>query len=103
MVVVVGNGQQGKAEIPAALAVAVPYDMDKGGNPMVVVCYASKNKEKYDKRKGKVERLNTRAAVVLMLEGPAQGEQRKVDYKALEVWPCNSPTQQKNNLLAACL
>ena len=38
------------------------------------MCYASKNKEKYDKRKAKVERLNTRAAVPLMLEGPAQGE-----------------------------
>ena len=23
-----------------------------------------------------------------MLEGPAQGEKRKVEYKALEVWTC---------------
>ncbi len=37
MVVVVGKGQQVKAEIPAALAVAVPYKMDKGGNPMAGV------------------------------------------------------------------
>ena len=53
---------------------------------------ALKNKGKYDKRKAKVERLNVRAAIVTILEGPAQGEKRKVDYKALEVWPCNSPT-----------
>ena len=52
-----------------------------------------KNKDKYDKRKAKVERLNVRAAVVTMLEGPAQGEKRNVNYKALEVWPCNSPTK----------
>ena len=85
-VVAEGKGQQGKAERPAALAVAAPYKMDKGGNHMVVggtvIRYALNNKEKYDKRKAKVERLNTRAAVVLMLEGPAQGEKRKVDYNA---------------------
>ena len=47
------------------------------------MCYASKNNENYDKRKAKVERLSTRAAVVLILEGQAQGENRKVEYKAL--------------------
>ena len=58
--------------------------------------YALKKKDKYDARKAKAERLNVRAAVALMLEGPAQGEKRKVDYKAREVWPCNSPTQKAN-------
>ena len=38
--------------------------------------------KKSDKRKPNVERLNARAAVALMLEGPAQGEKRKVEYKA---------------------
>ena len=55
-----------------------------------------KNKGKYDKRKAKVKRLNVRAAVATSLESPAQGEKRKVDYKALEVWPCSSPTQHKS-------
>ena len=57
-VVVEGRGQQGKAERPAALAAAAPYNMDKGGNPMVVgdtvMCYATKQKDKYDKRMAKV-------------------------------------------------
>ena len=53
------------------------------------MCYALKNKEKCDKRKAKVERLNARAAAALMLEGPAQGEKRKMEYKALEVWTSN--------------
>ena len=92
--VVEGKGQQGKAERPAALAAAAPYKMDKGGNPTVVggtvMRYASKNKEKWDNRKAKVERLNTRAAVVLMLKGPVQGEKRKVEYKALEDWTLNN-------------
>ena len=48
-----------------------------------------KKKDKYDKRKANVERLNTRAAVALMLEGPAQSEKRKVEYKALDVWTSN--------------
>ena len=45
--------------------------------------YASKSKDKYDKRKAKVEHLNVRAAVATMLEGAAQGQNRKVDYEAL--------------------
>ena len=49
-----------------------------------VMCYAVKQKDKYDKRKAKVERLNTHQAVITMLEGLAQGENRKVDYKWLE-------------------
>ena len=28
-----------------------------------------------------------------MLEGAAQGDKRKADYKSLEVWPCNSLTK----------
>ena len=55
-----------------------------------------KDKDKYDKRKANVERLNVRAAVVTILEGPAQGEKRKVNYKALEVWPCSAPTSKYN-------
>ena len=55
---------------------------------------ALKNNDKCDKRKAKVERLNVRAAVVTILEGPAPGEKRKVDYKALEIWPCSSPTEE---------
>jgi hypothetical protein len=48
------------------------------------MCYAAKQKDKYDRRKAKVERLNTHQAVITMLEGLAQGEKRKVDYKWLE-------------------
>ena len=43
--------------------------------------------DKYDKRMAKVERLNTNQAVVTILEGLAQGEKRKVEYKWLEIWP----------------
>ena len=52
-----------------------------------VMCYATKQKDKYDKRMAKVERLNTNQAVITMLEGLAQGEKRKVEYKWLELWP----------------
>ena len=34
-----------------------------------VMCYATKQKDKYDKRKAKVERLNTSQAVITMHEG----------------------------------
>ena len=51
-----------------------------------VMCYATKQKDKHDKRKAKVERLNTHQAVITMLEGLAQGEKRKVEYKWLELW-----------------
>ena len=57
--------------------------MDKDGHPMVVgdtaMCYATKQKDKYDRRKAKVERFSARQAVITMLEGLAQGEKRKVD------------------------
>ena len=73
--------------------------MDNDGSPIVVLDTVMrddlKNKDKYDKRKAKVEHLSVRAAVVTILEGPAQGEKRKVEYKALEVCPCNSPTKQQ--------
>ena len=58
---------------------------------MVVVdtgmCYATKQRDKYDKRMAKVERLNTNQAVVTIFEGLAQGEKRKVEYRWLELWP----------------
>jgi hypothetical protein len=55
-----------------------------------VMCYATKQKGKYDKRKGNVERLNSTQAVITMLEGSAQGEKRKVEYKWLELWPSSN-------------
>ena len=51
------------------------------------MCYATKQKDKYDKRMAKVERLNTNQAVVTILEGLAQGEKREVEYRWLELWP----------------
>jgi len=51
------------------------------------MCYAMKQKDKYDNRVAKVERLNTDRAVVTILEGLAQGEKRKVEYRLLELWP----------------
>ena len=43
-----------------------------GRHPMVVggtvMCYAAKQKDKCDKRKAKVERLNTTQAVATMLD-----------------------------------
>ena len=65
------------------------------------MCYASKNKEKYDKRKANVERLNARSAVVLILKIPAQGVKRKVDYKALEDWTLNTQTSRSRCFLGA--
>ena len=71
--------------------------MDKDGQPMVVgdtvMRYAAKQKDKYDKRKAKVERLNTHQAVITMLEGLAQGEKRKVEYKWLELWSSSKKKQ----------
>ncbi len=65
------------------------------------MCDDLKNKDKYDKRKAKVERLNVRAAVVTILEGPAEGEKRNVDYKALLSGP--EIRQRKNNSQAVFL
>ena len=91
-----GKGQGGKEKVAAALAAKTSgkidnksnVNMDKDGQPMVVgdtvMCYATKQKDKYDRRKAKVERLSTTQAVITMLEGLAQGEKRKVDYKWLE-------------------
>ena len=66
-----GKGQRGKAETASALAAQASVKMDKDGNPMVVLdtvmCHDLKNKDKYDKRKANVERLNVRAAVVTIL------------------------------------
>ena len=90
-VAVEGKGQQGKAKSAARRPTRWTRSVERD----TVMRYALKNKDKYDKRKAKVERLNARAAVALMLEGPAQGEKRNMDYKALDVWPCNSPTQQQ--------
>ena len=70
-----GNGQGGKEKAAAALAAKSSGKMDKDGRPMVagdtVMCYATKQKDKYDKRRAKVERLNTTQAVIAMLEGLA--------------------------------
>ena len=55
-----------------------------------VMCYAAKQKDKYDRRKAKVERLNTHQAVITMSEGLAQGEKRKVDYKGLDHWSAST-------------
>ena len=60
-----------------------------------------KNNDKYDERKAKVERLSVRAVVVASLEGPAPGEKRKADYKALEVWRCNSPAKIAGGVVLA--
>ena len=85
-----GDGQGSKEKVAAALAAKWSGKIDnksnvkrdKDGHPMVVgdtvMCYATKQKDKYDKRVAKVERLNTDRAVVTILEGPAQGEKRKV-------------------------
>jgi len=91
-----GKGHGGKEKVAAALAANLSgkidnklnVKVDKHGHPMVVgdtvMCYAAKQKDKYDRRKAKVERLNAHQAVITMLEGLAQGEKRKVDYKWLE-------------------
>ena len=84
-----GNAQGGKKKVAVALAAKAPGKVDKNGRPMMVrdtvMCHASKLKDKYDKRKAKVERLNSTVAVIAMLEGLAQGEKRKVDYNSIEV------------------
>jgi len=84
-----GNAQGGKKKVAVALAAKAPGKVDKNGRPMkvggTVVCHASKLKDKYNKRKAKVERLNSTVAVIAMLEGLAQGEKRKVDCNSIEV------------------
>ena len=94
-----GDGQGSKEKVAAALAAKWSGKIDnksnvkrdKDGHPMVVgdtvMCYATKQKDKYDKRKAKVERLNNNQSVITMLAGLAQGEKRKVEYKWLELWP----------------
>ena len=85
-------GREGEAAPAANLSGKIDNKLnvkvDKDGHPMVVgdtvMCYAAKQKDKYDRRKAKVERLNAHQAVITMLEGLAQGEKRKVDYKWLE-------------------
>ena len=78
------------------------------GHPMVVgdavMCYATKQKDKYDKRMAKVERFSTNQAVVTILEGLAQGEKRKVEYKWLELWPYSKTKVvcRRRLLLQAC-
>jgi hypothetical protein len=53
-VMVEGKGQQGKAEIAAALAAQVPVNMEKDGIPIVVagtvMCNSLKNNDKYGGR-----------------------------------------------------
>ena len=74
--------------------------VDKDGRSVVVgnivrSC-ATEHKDKFNQQKAKVERLNSNAAVVTMLEGPAQKEKRKVEYKLLEVW---TPSKQTKTYL----
>ena len=59
-----------------------------------VMCYSTKNKDKYNERKARVERLNTRHAWLTMLEGPAKGEKRKADYNTIKVWPRELPVKK---------
>jgi len=94
-----GDGQGSKEKVAAAPAAKWSGKIDnksnvkrdKDGHPMVVgdtvMCYARKQKDKYDNRVAKVECLNTDRAVVTILEGLAQGEKRKVEYRWLELWP----------------
>ena len=58
--------------------------MDKDGHPW---WWGTQSCATPRSRRTKVERLNTNQAVTSMLEGPAQGEKRKVEYKWLELWP----------------
>jgi hypothetical protein len=51
------------------------------------MCYSTKKKDKHNERKAKVDRLNSKHAIVTMLEGPAKGEKRKAEYSTLKVWP----------------
>ena len=68
-----------------------------------VMCYATKQKDKYHRRKAKVERLNTTQAVITMLECLAQGEKRKVEYKWLELWSSSKTSSSPVVSLVASL
>ena len=82
-----GKGHGGKEKAAAALAANLSWKIDnklnvkvdKDGQPMVVgdtvMCYAAKQKDKYDRRKAKVERLNAHQAVITMLERPCSGRE----------------------------
>ena len=58
------------------------------------MCYAQKHHDKFIERKGFVERLNSKQAVLTLLEGPAKGEKRKADYTALKIVPRAAPAMK---------
>ena len=103
-----GPGQEGgeqTAAAPAAgaaLAAAPAADsvakVDKDRHPVapgdIVMCYSMKQKDKYNERKARVERLNARHAWLTMLEGPAKGEKRKAEYNTIKVWPRELPVNK---------
>ena len=93
-----GKGQGGKKAAAGAALVESDVKVDMAGNRMsvgaTVICYAQKNKEKFNEKKATVNRLNTKVAVLTMLEGPAKGENRKADYTTLKVMPCEAPVKK---------
>ena len=51
----------------------------------IVIMHAKKHKERYNQQKALVVRLNARAAVLDIIEGPAKGTKRKAEYRTLKV------------------
>ena len=85
-----GRGQAGTDQTAAAPAAEAGAKVDKDGRPVavgdIVMCYASKKKDMYNERKAQVDRLNSKQALLTMLEGPAKGNKRKADYDTFKVW-----------------
>jgi hypothetical protein len=97
-----GQDQEGKEQTAAAPAAEGAAKVDNDGRHLAagdtVICYSSKKKDRYNERKAQVDRLNSKHAMLTMLEGPAKGEKRKADYNSLKVCP---RTQSAKKLFAS--
>lgn len=76
-----GAGQTAEAQAGSPLATGV----DRPPVGAEVRTSAGKRKREYDGRKGKVVRHLTRQCVVLLLDGPCKGSEKKFDYANVAV------------------
>ena len=60
-----------------------------------VVLHAKKFKEKYNQRRASVLRLNSRVAVLKMLDGPEEGSQHRARYESMVLEAGDVPHAKK--------
>ena len=77
-------GAQDEPATQAAPAASDGGKRDMNGNSLhigdIVIVTAKKGKVRYDQRLARVDRLNSRVAVVTFVNGPGKGDQLKVKY-----------------------